>query len=172
MVERPMPQDVMKFKAKLMGNFTARQVVWGMLGVAACVGCFFGFGDKIGANTTQMKIIICAIPSIPFFLIGFMPIMGMPMEKVLIPIIVDNFIAPAIRKKEIHNPEYEKYMKSHYGEYEFSKIEESAETAKGSAKKTTKSANKAKSKVDKKKSYTNSSGQYVCKKSKKYPGIK
>lgn len=112
MIERPMPQDVMKYKAKLLGNLSGRQCLAIIGCVAVIAPSYFLFGSKV--ESIHIKIFISALPALPIFIIGFMPIMGLPAEKVGIPMIVDNFIAPAIRKKEIHYPEYEKWKKLNY----------------------------------------------------------
>ncbi len=112
MIERPMPQDVMKYKAKLIGNLSMRQCVAVIAAFVVVLPSYFLFGKKM--ETTQLQIIISAIPAVPIFLIGFVPIMGLPAEKIAIPMFIDNFLAPVVRKKEIHNEGYEKYRKMNY----------------------------------------------------------
>ena len=114
MIERPMPQDILKYKAKILGNFSGRNIIWGGISVAIIVAFFFIIGDRIESN--PIKILVSAIPAIPTLLIGFMDIQGQPFEKVAIPIFIDNFLAPAVRKKEIHYPDYEKWCKMNYTE--------------------------------------------------------
>ena len=112
MIERPMPQDVMKYKAKLIGNLSMRQCLAVVGCVAVILPMYFLVGCKM--ETTHLAIFVSAVPALPIFIIGFMPIMGLPAEKVGIPMLVDNFVAPAIRKKEIHFPEYEKWRKLNF----------------------------------------------------------
>lgn len=154
MIERPMPQDIMKFKAKLIAGLTARQIVWGGIAGVVAIGTYFALGDVEFASG-QMKVIVSAIPALPFFAMGFMTIMEMPLEKVAIPLLIDNFIAPPVRKKEIHNPGYEKFQKAHYGEYETVREDQDEDEE----------ASKKKKKKEK-------SGTYKCIKSKEYIGIK
>lgn len=155
MIERPMPQDIMKFKAKLMAGLTARQILWGGVSAGIALGTYFLLGDAAFA-TTQTRIIVSALPALPAFAIGFMPVMGMPLEKVAVPLVVDNFISPAIRKKEIKNPGYEKFRKSHYGEYLKSEADEEEQDTNGKKKKKKKK----------------NSAKYKCVKSQEYVGIK
>ena len=104
MIERPIPQDVMKYEAKLMGNLSMRQCI-AVLGCAlVCVPGYFLFGEQ--QETAILKMIFTALPAFPIYVIGFMPVMGMPAEKVAIPLLMDNCIAPAVRKKEIHDKEF------------------------------------------------------------------
>lgn len=114
MIEKPMPQDVLKYKAKLIGNFSMRQCI----AITACVLLvilgYFLLGKKM--ESMQMAIIVSALPAIPAWLVGFVEVMGMPLEKVAMPLLIDNFLAPAVRKKEIHFPDYEKYCKLNYDE--------------------------------------------------------
>ena len=115
MIERPMPQDVLKYKAKLIGNLSARECVATIASIALVGLGYAAYGHNID-QSGPLKIILSAIPAIPAWIIGFMPIMGMPAEKVAIPMFIDNFLAPAVRKKEIHFEDYEKYRKMNYDE--------------------------------------------------------
>ena len=115
MIERPMPQDVLKYKAKLIGNLSARECVATLASVALVGIGYATYGHNID-QSGPLKVILSAIPALPAWIIGFMPIMGMPAEKVAIPLFIDNFWAPAVRKKEIHFKDYEKYCKMNYDE--------------------------------------------------------
>lgn len=116
MIERPMPQDVLKYKAKLIGNFSARQIVCLFIAVVIVAIDYFLYGRNMSLDPKAVALL--AFPAVPVLICGFMPIMGMPAEKIAVPLIVDNFIAPAVRKKEIHFPEYEKYAKMNFVERE------------------------------------------------------
>jgi hypothetical protein len=114
MIERPMPQDILKYQAKLIGNFSMRQCISILACVILIIAGYFLLGKNMKEN--HLTIIMSALPALPAFMIGFVPIMGLPMEKVAIPLLIDNFLAPAVRKKEIHFPDYEKYCKLNYDE--------------------------------------------------------
>lgn len=133
MIERPMPQDIMKFKAKMMMGLTGKQLLCVIIGAVLALIGYFTVGCHFKSN--QLKIIISAIPAIPPLIVGFMPIMGMPFEKVAKPMLIDNFIAPAVRKKEIHHPGYEKWAKKKYGEVDLEDMELTKEQMKKMSKK-------------------------------------
>lgn len=109
MIERPMPEDILKRKSKTFGNFTAREAVLGGISVAIiCAGLFSWFR---GIPDQSTRALVALIPAMPFLLIGFVPIYGVPFEKIFWPIVYDNFVCPIIRKKEVHYPEIERYEK-------------------------------------------------------------
>ncbi len=149
MVESPMPQDILKYKAKFIANFTARQVVFVMVGVAVGIATWF----MTGGLAMNVRIVVAGIVGALFASPGFIFIFGQPIEKVLPAIITDNFLAPAVRKKETHFPELEKFERSRA----WRTAEENAEAEENAANK------KKKKKVPK---------QDKIAKSKNYPAIK
>lgn len=116
MIERPMPQDIMEFKPKLMAGLTARQLIWGFVSGLITIIAYFVYGRNL--EMSPLSIALCALPAIPTALVGFVPIMGQPFEKVAVQVVLDNFIAPPVRKKEIHFVDYEKWRKLNYDELE------------------------------------------------------
>lgn len=110
MIECSMTQDILKYKSKFVGGFSAREAVFLMIG--ACVG-IFGFFTLFSEFELNQRVICTGIIAAPILVFGFMRPFDQPMEKVLLPMIEDNFLAPPIRKKEIHHPEFEKYEKQH-----------------------------------------------------------
>lgn len=108
MIERPVPQDILKYKQKAIKNFSARECIWG--GIAAVI-VIAGMVNNTGITDTTHRAIVSAIPAVPFCLIGFVKIYGVPFEKIIGPIVFDNFICPIKRKKEYHNKSFEEYEK-------------------------------------------------------------
>jgi hypothetical protein len=106
MIESPMPQDILKYKAKFIGNFSARETLWLTIGGIACMCGYFLFPSISFINN---RMGFYGLLGLPFFAIGFIRPLGQPLERVLFQIIFDNFIVPPIRKKETHYPEFEKY---------------------------------------------------------------
>lgn len=157
MIERPMPQDIMKFQAKIMAGLSARQIIWGGIGVGVAIGTFFLLKGNVDTSTRN-TILMSAVPALPFIFIGFGNIMGEPVEKVALPLAIDNFIAPATRKKEIHNPGFEKYEKKM--PCELGTLEEELDE------------NESKKKKSNKSSIRTSTGAVKVIKSKDYIGIK
>ena len=150
MIETSMPQDILKYKTKFLGNFSLREAVFAALGAGAALLTFF----SLGFGNTITKIYISAIMAVPFFLFGFIKIYDLPFEKALAIIIYDNFLCPAIRKNEIIFPEYEKYRA---GLLEIktsaSLEEEQSSSKKRTKKKSQNSQTKAKKKVKASKEY-------------------
>jgi len=151
MIESAMTQDILKYQAKFIGNFSAREAVCIGIGVAAGLGAFFGPLSEMPITT---RIYIAAPIMVPFFLFGFLKPMGQPLEKVLGQVIYDNFICPPIRTNEIHHTAMEKYEAD--PEFDLAKYSsplytasesasEPADTEAGKADKKTKSQQKKKS---------------------------
>lgn len=112
MVERPIPQDILKYKQKAIKNLSAREVICAFIGVICIViGFFYLFK---GIEDVGNRALISSVLGIPAFVIGFVKLYGVPFEKIIVPIVVDNVINPAKRTKEIHEPELEKFEKSRY----------------------------------------------------------
>ena len=165
MVEAPIPQDILKYKTKFIGNFSVREASCLAAGVCAILFSYMSFIKNWDISPTynayntykialSYKIVAASLFGIPFFAVGFITLLGQPLEKVLFSIILENFIYPMVRKKEVHHPEYEKYtntrewMKENYMDSEENESEG-----------TKRSKNKNKNK-NKKQKITNSS-EYV-----------
>lgn len=109
MIECNMPQDILKYEAKFVGNFTMRQTIWGGIGIAgALVGFFVFFKETSDVST---RIIASAAIALPFFAMGFLKIFGQPLEKSLAVIIMDNLIKPAKRPYKREYPTLAKWEK-------------------------------------------------------------
>lgn len=109
MIECPIPQDILKYKAKFVANLSTREAVCAAVGVAmALAGFFILFKDL---NGLQLKIICSGVMALPAFIIGFVKPLGQPFEKIALVIIYDNFICPPRIYKEIRHPELEKFEK-------------------------------------------------------------
>lgn len=110
MVESPMPQDILKHKTKFIMNLSIRETIFGALGLGLGVFAYFSWGSAF--ESQEAKMFITFIVSLPFFLIGFVKIYEQPFEKIAFTLVLENFIYPAKRKKEVHHPEWEKYEKT------------------------------------------------------------
>lgn len=164
MIESPIPQDILKYKAKFIGNFTAREAIWLTVGGISClISFFFLFPDL----TTNIKIIISACIGLPFFLIGFVRPLGQPIEKIAGVLIMDNFIAPPVRKNEVRHPELEKYERTRKWMLKTDEPEETLEENPEETNPTKKKKNAKKATAKKK-----NDGKIVIKPSKEFKGIK
>jgi len=110
MVEAPIPQDILKYKPKFIMNFSVRETVFGALAIGLGLLSYFLWTPKDADQTLRMTISFCVI--LPFFLIGFVKIYEQPFEKIAVSLIMENFIYPAKRKREVHFPSFEKYEKT------------------------------------------------------------
>ena len=113
MISCPMPQDIFKYKAKFIGNFTTRQLIWGGLGVAASIGSYLYILPEIdiyfNLNFSQeLRLYISGFLGVPFLAMGFLKIYEQPLERILPQLITDNFITPAKRYKETSPFNYKK----------------------------------------------------------------
>ena len=98
MIEVSVPKDIFKYKAKITGNFTTREVGFMSLGVALVFILWF----SLPASWIFVpKCIICVIPMLFCFLIGFVTIQNEPVEQILPRIINDNYLCKRNRTKEI-----------------------------------------------------------------------
>lgn len=110
MIERAIPRDIMKHKAKMFAGMTGRQLLF--MGIAVMVALFTWFTLTASLPIGKLRIILVAIPSIIPLLFGFVTIQGEPLEKIGMDMIRDNLLTPVTRKKEIRYPEMEKYKKT------------------------------------------------------------
>lgn len=166
MIEANMPQDILKYKTKFIGNFSMRETVCGGIGIAVALWGYFGIFSSF-SSTVRMGGSACIC--LPFLLAGFWKPMGMTFEKALTTIVVDNFIAPAKRKYEVKHPDYIKYLQT--GELPKTAEELAKETAEAEAEEET--GKKKKKKNKKQKEQKNSSQKKVkIIASKEYKAIK
>lgn len=110
MVECPIPQDILKYKPKFIMNLSVRETVCGALGIGLGLLCYFSWAKDVTNQDTRMFLSFLVI--MPFFLLGFVKIYEQPFEKIALTLLMENFIYPPKRKKEVHHPELEKYEKS------------------------------------------------------------
>lgn len=137
MIECAIPQDILKYKAKVVGGFAAREAVCLFIGAVLGFFGFFTFG-KYFDNATA-KIIVTAAFAMPAFVVGFVKPLGQPFEKIAWVIVEDNFLTPMKLLKEIRHPELEKYERTRQwmlGD-EFASEEGKGTKKKASAKKKT-----------------------------------
>lgn len=114
MIEVNMPQDIMKYKTKFVGNLSLRETICVGLGFSVGLGGWFGWFSGL---ERYPRIILTALIVLPFFAAGFFKPLGMTAEKALATVFVDNFLAPAKRNYEVHHPEYEKFVRYEGNEY-------------------------------------------------------
>lgn len=104
MIGIPITQDILKYEAKFALNLTTRKCIFYGLGATAVLTSFFLL-FKDFSFTFRACASICI--GIPLFLWGAVKPFGVNPEKIIGPIIFDNFIAPSVRIKEIHMTVYD-----------------------------------------------------------------
>ena len=107
MIEVPIPHDILKYKAKFIANFSAREFI-----CLSLSGILYAVLYFILLKSIPGRMYIAAIIIFPILAIGFIRPFGQPFEKIAWNILYDNFICPIKRVYEVRHPEYEKLIKS------------------------------------------------------------
>ena len=100
MLEAPIPKDIRKYEAKLVGPFTTRQLVCFLGGAALAYGTYKLFGTYLGTQTTM---VICSIVAAPFLVMGWYKPYGMPFEKFFKSAFISSVLSPRNRKYKTKN---------------------------------------------------------------------
>ena len=173
MVECPIPQDILKYKPKFIANLSVRETVFGGLGVGLGLLSYFSWTKNI--ESTDMRMLVSFLVIMPFFLIGFVKLYDQPFEKIAATLVMENFVYPLKRKKEVHFPEFEKYEKTREWllDEDFSLIEGGTIDELASLEEDEEAGTRnGKGKKGKTKSNKKTSQKVTVKKSSTYKGIK
>lgn len=93
-IEREIPNDIKAIKPKIAGGFTTRQCLCLAPILAAAFVAFLVFKEW----QMPAKIIFLLIFIVPFGLIGWKEVYGLPFEKFMVSIFISTFLAPPKRK--------------------------------------------------------------------------
>lgn len=88
------PKDILNYKAKIIGDFSAREVVSILLGLG--IGGFTYFKILPGADPLIREYVAVTVGVI-FLAFGFVKLYGQPLEKMLPIFINDNLLLPLTR---------------------------------------------------------------------------
>ena len=100
MIAVRIPEEIRKYKEKIMFGLNARQLICTILALAICVPLYF-FGRKyITDDTLSWLIILIASPLLS---VGYLKLNGMPMEKFAIAFAKFNILYPMKRKYKSKN---------------------------------------------------------------------
>ena len=127
MIECPMPQDILKFKPKMLMNLSGRELLSVMGGIISGVVSHFFIFKSIPNDT---RVYITTVFILPFLMIGFIKPYGQPFEKIAFNIIDENFLRPQKRLKMVKHPEFEKFEKTRAWEINELEDEETTSTKK------------------------------------------
>lgn len=100
MIEIKVPKEVRAYKEKIIGPFTLRQIVSGLITFPIIIPLFMYLLPRVGQQVASY--ISMAIGG-PLLLIGFYEKNGQPFEKYLIQIILFYFVLPPKRTYLIQN---------------------------------------------------------------------
>lgn len=89
------PKNILDYKSKVFGSFTTRQAIFGVLG--AIIICAFSFDFLFPDMPKDLRQAIAVFIALPILAFGFIEPYGMPLEKILPIIFMDNFIYPQVR---------------------------------------------------------------------------
>lgn len=135
MLQIVIPQDIRKYEPTLLGAFTTRQVIWGLI---MMIGVYVIWGIEKALGVDPMTAPVWIIALIPGVLFGWIKPYGMKMEAFLASAFVSNVLAPKYRIYQIDN--FYDHMKDEEEERE-SKSTKSNKSTKTKKKKKHKSQN-------------------------------
>lgn len=104
MIEVKVPKEVRAYKEKIIGPFTLRQLVSGLIAFPIVIPLFIFLLDKFGQ---QIASYICMAVGGPLLLIGFYEKNGQPFEKYMKQILRFYFVLPQKRKYITQNITFE-----------------------------------------------------------------
>lgn len=84
-------KDIREYTEGVFFGLNLRQLVCSGLAVASAVAVYFG---TRGIVSKDIMTYLCIAVAIPFAAIGFIKYNGMPMEKIIVAWLKDNFIVP------------------------------------------------------------------------------
>ena len=111
MIEIQIPQNVQTHEPKVVGRFTARQILFVCIaGVVGFIAWKVAKAAMPNVDTTTIIIIAGFAAFIPLAF-GFIKIQDQPLEKMGWVVLKENILAPSVRRKEYRHPALEKWEK-------------------------------------------------------------
>ncbi len=99
MITVRIPDEIRKYKEKLIWGMTARQIICAALAILICVPLYFWGGKFIPEDIIAWAVILIAMP---LFATGFIKINGLPMEKFAVAAF-KFFVSPSKRTYKTNN---------------------------------------------------------------------
>ena len=84
-------KEIRDFTESIFFGLSMRQFFFSVLAVAAAIGVYFLLKPLLGLETASWA---CVLAAVPFGAMGFIKYNGMPMEKIFVAWLKDNFICP------------------------------------------------------------------------------
>lgn len=94
-IEMEIPKDIRKYKKKLVGPLTARQTLFSIPAIGLGGLVFFAFKDVFRGD---VHILLTILTALPFLMLGWIEVYGMPLEKFIKAAFVSTILSPANRK--------------------------------------------------------------------------
>lgn len=100
MIAVRIPEEIRKYKEKIMFGLNARQLIATLIALFVCVPLYFYGRNFIPDDILSWLIILIAVPLVA---IGFFRFNGMPMEKFVVAYLKYNLFYPNKRKYKVEN---------------------------------------------------------------------
>lgn len=109
MIERKIPRDISKYKAKLMLGLTTRQVVLFVPGGVLGIIMYFLLKDYIG----NLAMGVGLMTALPFILFASFKPQGLPLEKFIASAVVPMLFSPTNRRYQNENSYQQTVLTNH-----------------------------------------------------------
>ena len=90
MIEVKIPQDIRKYKTKIVGPFTGRNIV----GLALALGCGGGVYYALKGSVSDVRMFAAMVCAIPGILLGWANFYAMPFEQFAKVAFTNTFLVP------------------------------------------------------------------------------
>ena len=107
-------KDIREYTEGVFFGLNMRQLICSGLAVASAVGIYFGTREKLSNDAITY---LCIAAAFPFAAIGFIKYTGMPMEKIFVAWLKDNFICPRRLNVKANNI-YKEALKDYFARKE------------------------------------------------------
>ena len=107
-------KDIREYTEGVFFGLNMRQLICSGLAVASAVGIYFGTRDTLSNDAITY---LCIATAFPFAAIGFIKYNGMPMEKIFVAWLKDNFICPRRLNAKANNI-YKEALKDYFARKE------------------------------------------------------
>lgn len=126
MIETQVPKDIMKFKTTLVGPFTKRQTICGLVSLGVDYILMSIISKLNFAISLDLRIGVCVFGALPIMAFAILEPYGMPLEKYLKNAFILGYIAPKYRPFETENvftrqPEEKKIKERNFSAAELKK---------------------------------------------------
>lgn len=112
MLEIPVIKDIREYKAKQVGPFSTREIIFLLIGGVLAYGIYYFQKLVLGAETVNTSFCIAAMT--PALMFGWFKPYGIDLEKFLKAAFISNFVAPKIRRYQSNHLYMKEVMNDMY----------------------------------------------------------